>query len=267
MTNSATGTPTVDINGLAEHLRTALATATTVPPLTDELPNLTVGDAYAIQQVNLDHDLREGATLVGRKIGITSAPMQELLGVDQPDFGYILDTMVVDDAGSIPTATLCAPRAEPEIAFRLASALRGPGITVDDVLAATDAVATALEIVDSRIADWKITLPDTVADNASSGLVVLGPWVDVVSAGPLDEVTATLVVNGETVDTGTGAAVLGHPAAAVAWLANALADYGTGIEAGQFIMSGSITTAVFVHAGDTASAHLDGLGDVSVSFL
>ena len=161
---------------------------------------------------------------------------------------------------------MCAPRVEPEIAFRLSRPLSGPGVTIDDVLDATEYVAAALEIVDSRIADWRITLPDTVADNASSGMVVLGSWVDIKDVASLGTVAASFAVNGVTLDSGLGSAVLGHPAAAVAWLVNALAPFGTGIEAGQFVMSGSITGASFVDTGDTASAQLAGLGTVSVHF-
>ena len=250
----------------ADRLHHALATSTPIAPVTEAVPDLDVGTAYAIQQHNLARHLDGGAVLVGRKIGLTSAPMHQLLGVDEPDFGFILDTMVVPDGGTIATASLCTPRVEPEIAFRLRRSLRGPGVTVAEVLEATDAVAAALEIVDSRVADWRITLPDTVADNASSGAVALGPWISIDQAPDLDDVAASLMVNGKVVDSGVATAVLGHPAEAVAWLANALADYDTAIDASQFVMSGSITSAVFVHADDTAEANLTGLGQVSVSF-
>lgn len=254
------------VGSWADRLDEATRDATPIDPLTSERPDLDVATAYAIQARNLDRALAGGDRLVGRKIGLTSAPMQNLLGVDQPDFGFILDSMVASDGGSIARSSLCAPRVEPEIAFRLHRPLRGPGVGVVDVLDATDAVAAALEIVDSRIADWRITLPDTVADNASSGAVVLGPWVALADAPDLDTAVAELHLRGEVVDTGTGDAVLGHPATAVAWLANALADYGIGLAAGEFVMSGSITSAVFVDAGDTAAAVISGLGRVSVSF-
>ena len=146
------------------------------------------------------------------------------------------------------------------------TALRGPGVTVADVHAATAAVAVALEIVDSRIADWNLTLPDTVADNASSGAVVLGEWMPFDDAVDLPCAVASLRLNGTEIDSGRGAAVLGDPAAAVAWLANALARYETAILPGHFIMSGSFTSAVFVHPGDHASATISGLGTVSLSF-
>jgi 2-keto-4-pentenoate hydratase len=237
-----------------------------VAPLTATYPNLDVAQAYAVQRLNLIRHLDQGAVLRGHKIGLTSAPMQKLLGVNEPDFGYVLDNMVLPGGANVPITTFCAPRVEPEVAFLLRRPLQGPGVTVEDVIAATGAVAPALEIVDSRIADWRITLADTIADNASSGAVVLGDWVPLAQAPPLPETTAALVVNDETVATGQGTAVLGDPAKAVAWLANAIARYGDVIEAGQFVMSGSYTTASFVVAGDRASATVSGLGAVHVSF-
>lgn len=237
-----------------------------VAPLTATYPNLDVAQAYAVQRLNLTRHLDQGAVLRGHKIGLTSAPMQELLGVNEPDFGYILDNMVLPDGANVPITTFCAPRIEPEVAFLLRRPLQGPRVTVEDVLAATEAVAPALEIVDSRIADWRIRLADTIADNASSGAVVLGDWVPLAQAPPLPETTAALVVNDEAVATGQGTAVLSDPANAVVWLANAIARYGDVIEAGQFVMSGSYTTASFVAAGDRASATVSGLGAVHVSF-
>jgi 2-keto-4-pentenoate hydratase len=237
-----------------------------IGPVTQRYPDMDVADAYAIQQVNLARRLAGGRTLIGHKIGLTSKPMQTLLGVDEPDFGYILDDMVVSDGASVPRDRFCAPRVEPEVAFLLSKPLRGPGITVADVRAATEAVAVALEIVDSRIADWTLTLPDTVADNASSGAVVLGAWVPYNEGVDLAGARACLQLNGIEIDSGLGSAVLGDPAAAVAWLANALAPFGTDIVAGQFIMSGSFTTAAFVHPGDHASATISGLGTVALAF-
>ncbi|MFN8043716.1 MAG: fumarylacetoacetate hydrolase family protein [Mycobacterium sp.] len=254
------------IDEAAESLFVADADSAPIGQLTQRYPGMAVADAYAIQQVNLARRLRAGRTLVGHKIGLTSEPMQTLLGVDQPDFGYILDTMVLANGAPAPRARFCSPRVEPEVAFLLREPLRGPGVGIDDVRAATEAVAVALEIVDSRIADWKLTLADTVADNASSGAVVLGDWVPYTEAIDLAGARASLRLNGTEIDTGLGSAVLGDPAAAVAWLANALVPFGTEILPGQFIMSGSFTTAAFVDAGDAASATIDGLGTVSLTF-
>ncbi len=257
---------TTDINTWADRLHTALVNSAPIPPITESIPDLDVARAYAIQQRNLQRHLTAGSKLVGHKIGLTSAPMQQLLGVDEPDYGFILDTMVRPDGGSIPRSSFCAPLVEPEVAFRLRKPLRGPGVSVADVLDATDAVAASLEIVDSRVADWRITLPDTVADNASSGAVVLGPWVPIDQAPDLDDVNASLVVNGTEVDRGAAAAVLGHPAEAVVLLANALGAFDTGLDAGEFVISGSITAAVFVNAGDIAAVELSDLGRVSIDF-
>jgi 2-keto-4-pentenoate hydratase len=237
-----------------------------ISPLTERFPGLNVANAYAIQRVNLSRRLRDGHMLVAHKIGLTSEPMQSLLGVDEPDFGYILDDMVLTNGAAVAATRFCAPRVEPEVAFLLRESLHGPGLTVDDVYAATEAVAPALEIVDSRIADWKLTLPDTIADNASSGAVVLGDWVPYRDGVDLRRARASLSLNGTEVDSGEGSAVMGDPAAAVAWLANTLASFGTEILPGQFIMSGSFTTAAFVHRGDVATTAISGLGSVSLSF-
>lgn len=250
----------------AQLLYDAQIGAIPIQPLTQTYPNLDVPDAYSVQRLNFARHTDQGRVLCGHKIGLTSAPMQELLGVSEPDFGYILDSMVLPNGAEVPVTAFCSPRVEPEAAFLMRAPLRGPGVTVDDVMAATEAVAPALEIVDSRIADWRITLADTIADNASSGAVVFGDWVPIRDVPPLSETTATLVVNDTMVATGAGTAVMGDPAAAVAWLATALARYGTVIEPGQFVISGSYTTASFVVAGDHAAAVISGLGAVTVSF-
>jgi 2-oxo-3-hexenedioate decarboxylase/2-keto-4-pentenoate hydratase len=250
----------------ADLLDAAQAGRAPIGQLTERYPGMSLAEAYAIQQVNLRRRLNSGASLVGQKIGLTSKPMQTLLGVDEPDFGYILDDMVVPNGSAVPRARFCAPRVEPEVAFLLSKPLQGPGVSVADVRAATVAVAVALEIVDSRIADWKLTLCDTVADNASCGAVVLGQWKAFTDDIDLVTARASLRLNGTEIDSGLGSAVLGDPAAAVAWLANALAAFGTPILPGQIIMSGSFTTAAFVHPGDAASATISGLGTVSLTF-
>ncbi|SOX55200.1 2-keto-4-pentenoate hydratase [Mycobacterium ahvazicum] len=254
------------LEAAAQRLYAAQVSGDPIPPLTESYPNFDVAQAYSVQRCNLARHVGAGARLRGHKIGLTSAPMQSLLGVNEPDFGYVLDTMMVADGTTVPRGDFCAPRVEPEVAFLLRAPLRGPGVTAGEVLAATEAVAAALEVVDSRIADWRISLADTVADNASSGAVVLGSWVPISDAPRLPDTTAALYLNDALVETGQGTAVMGDPAVAVAWLANALSEYGTAIEAGQFVMSGSYTTAAFVHAGDRASATIIGLGTVGLSF-
>jgi 2-oxo-3-hexenedioate decarboxylase/2-keto-4-pentenoate hydratase len=256
----------VNICRAAELLYQAREACVPIGPLTERYPGMDLTTAYAVQQVNLGLRLTAGAVLVGHKIGLTSKPMQDLLGVDEPDYGYVLDDMLLPDGATVAASKFCAPRVEPEVAFLLREPLRGPGVTVDDVRAATEAVAPALEIVDSRIADWKLTLPDTVADNASSGAVVLGEWVRDSDGLDLASARASLSLNGTEIDSGLGSAVMGDPAAAVAWLANAVAGYGTEILPGQFVMSGSFTSAAFVHSRDQAFTTISGLGDVSVTF-
>ncbi|WP_421106613.1 2-keto-4-pentenoate hydratase [Streptomyces sp. NEAU-S77] len=247
-------------------LREAERAVAPIDPLSELTPGLEVADAYAVQRDNIARRLAAGATVVGHKVGLTAAAMQQLLGVDEPDFGHLLDDMVHRDGGSVPAARYCAPRIEPEICFRLADPLRGPGVTVDDVLAATEAVAPALEIVDSRIRDWKITLADTVADNASSAGLVCGAWTPLAGAPDLAAVVADLVVDGERVASGSGSEVLGHPAAAVAWLANTLAEFGTALEPGHLVLPGTMTGAPFVSAGQRIEARFSDLGPVSVTF-
>jgi 2-keto-4-pentenoate hydratase len=237
-----------------------------IAPLTEQFPGLGIEDAYAIQLANISARLAGGATIRGHKVGLTAKVMQELLGVDEPDYGHLLDDMVFVDAAKIEANQFCAPRIEAEITFLLRRPLRGPGITIEDVLDATEAIAPSLEIVDSRIADWKITLADTIADNASSAAMVLAPW-QALGDRSLPDVAVELVFNGEVVSVGTGRDVLGHPASAVAWLANALAAFDVTIEAGQFVMPGSCTSAVFVNSGDQVEARFAGLGSVSATFL
>ncbi|WP_420109094.1 2-keto-4-pentenoate hydratase [Mycolicibacter arupensis] len=251
----------------ADLLASAEDGASPIPPLTQRFPTLGLADAYAIQQANTARRLARGRTLVGHKIGLTSTPMQTLLGVDEPDFGCILDDMVLSDGADAARARFCSPRVEPEVAFLLARPLRGPDVDIDQVRAATQAVAVALEVVDSRIAQWQLTLCDTVADNASSGAVVLGDWIEFTDNLDLSGLRASLWLNGHEVESGLGSAVLGDPAAAVAWLANSLAPFGAHIEAGQLVMSGSFTAAAFVDAGDHAAANIGGLDSVSLHFV
>ncbi|WP_328694275.1 fumarylacetoacetate hydrolase family protein [Streptomyces phaeochromogenes] len=248
-------------------LREAERRVAPIDPLSELLPGMEVADSYAVQQGNIARRLSAGATVVGHKVGLTAAAMQQLLGVDEPDFGHLLDDMVHRDGGTVPAARYCLPRIEPEICFRLARPLRGPDVTVEDVLEATEAVAPALEIVDSRIRDWKITLADTVADNASAAGLVCGPWTPLGDAPDLATVTAELIVDGEAVATGSGKEVLGHPAAAVAWLANTLAAFGTALEPGHVVLPGTMTTAPFVSAGQRIEARFSALGPVSVTFV
>jgi len=237
-----------------------------LPPLSQEYPTLTPAQAYAIQSAWLDLKLARGARIIGRKIGLTSRAMQELLGVDQPDYGFLLDSMAVSSGSTLSRTDFLFPRIEPEIAFWLAKDLKGPGITVDAVLAATRGVSPALELVDSRIAKWQIKLPDTIADNASSARVIVNEQIVPLDGLDLAAETVTLTRNGVEVGSGNGAAVLGHPAEAVACLANKLAEYGIAIAAGQLILPGAMCAAATVAAGETYRAMFSTIGEVSIRF-
>lgn len=228
--------------------------------LTSIDPDLTIEDAYAIQQINLDRRIAEGARLVGRKVGLTNPAVQEWLGVDEPDFGGLLDTMSVPNWGRIDPAVLLQPRAEGEIAFVLKRDLTGPGITPHQVIAAVDFVLPSIEVIDSRIRDWKLKIEDTVADNASSGLFVVGSQP--VSLASINTRTVGLVFrkNGRIVSTGAGADCLGDPINAVAWLANKLGELGTSLSAGQIVLSGCIGSVTDIEPGDAIEVEIGGVG-------
>jgi 2-oxopent-4-enoate/cis-2-oxohex-4-enoate hydratase len=255
------------INAYGDELYAALRARRTVAPLTTRVSDLTIDDAYLISRRLLACRLSAGERLVGKKIGVTSKVVQVALGVHQPDFGYLTDAMRFEDGAELPISTrLIAPRAEGEIAFVLERDLKGPGVTAEDVLAATAYVRPCFEIVDSRIADWKIKIQDTIADNASSGMFVLGG--EAVSPRGLDLVTCGMVVwkNAEVLSTGAGAAALGSPLNCVAWLANALGERGVSLLAGETILSGSLVPLEPVKAGDHMHLRIAGLGEVSVRF-
>jgi len=248
-------------------LHQALLDRVPVDPLTDREPEITIEDAYQIQQHMVKHRLDAGETVIGKKIGVTSKAVMEMLKVDQPDFGQMTSGMVFNEGAPIEAASMIAPRAEAEVAFVLTSDLQGPGVTAADVLRVTDFVVPCFEIVDSRIKDWRIKIQDTVADNASCGVLTLGG----VRKNPrqLDLALAGMVLekNGEVVSTSTGAAVQGSPANAVAWLANTLGQLGIGLKAGEVILSGSQSPLVDIVAGDSLSCSVGGLGGTSVRFV
>jgi 2-keto-4-pentenoate hydratase len=235
-------------------------------PFTEKYSKIAQDEAYGIQLALIEMKKSAGAKVVGKKIGLTSKAMQKMLNVDQPDYGHILDTMVLQDAAVMQLSELIQPKIEPEIAFILERELKGPGVTPIQVLAATRFVVPALEIIDSRIEGWKIKLCDTIADNASSARVVLGNSPRRVEERDLKLMGMVLEKNGNIVQTGAGGAVLGHPAIAVAWLANAVGQFGVSLGAGEIIMPGALCAATDVRAGDLLQASFDGLGTVSVRF-
>lgn len=255
------------IQELAAKLLRAEDTRQPIAPLTEEYAECSVEDAYNVQIAIVQAKKERGNRIVGRKAGITSKAIQEMFGVNQPDYGHLLDNMLVHEGEVIQTATLIQPKAEPEIAFILEKEVRGPGRSAADVLAATKYVLPVLEIIDSRIADWKIKLADTIADNASCGKVVVGGSVRKVDELDLRLVGVVLEKNGEVVATGAGAAVLGNPANAVAWLANKLAALDQSLKANELILPGSLTPAIEVTAGDHIRATFDRLGSVGAKFV
>nr|ABB13580.1 CnbE [Comamonas testosteroni CNB-1] len=238
-----------------------------VAPLTDREADITIEDAYQIQLRMIQRRLDAGERVVGKKIGVTSKVVMDMLKVNQPDFGHLLSGMVYNEGQPIPVSSMIAPKAEAEVAFILARDLEGPGVTAADVLRATDCVMPCFEIVDSRIKDWKIKIQDTVADNASCGVLTLGGLRK--SPRDLDLALAGMVLekNGEIISTSCGASVQGSPVNAVAWLANTLGRLGIGLKAGDIILSGSQSPLVPVVAGDSLYCSVGGLGGTSVRFV
>jgi 2-oxopent-4-enoate/cis-2-oxohex-4-enoate hydratase len=255
------------ITAYGDELYQALLSRTPVAPLTEREPGITIDDAYRIQLRMIERRVAAGERVIGKKIGVTSKVVQDMLKVDQPDFGQLLSGMVFNEGEAVSVAKLIQPKAEAEVAFVLSRDLTGPGVTAADVLRATDFVLPCFEIVDSRIKDWKIRIQDTVADNASCGVFSLGG----VRRSPreLDLALAGMVLekNGEIVSTSTGASVQGSPVNAVAWLANTLGRLGISLKAGDVILSGSQSPLVPVKAGDSFTCSVGGLGSTSVRFV
>jgi 2-keto-4-pentenoate hydratase len=229
--------------------------------------SLTSADAYRIQMINVGRRLAAGRRIVGGKVGLTSLAMQKMMGVNEPDFGHLFDDMILESGAECRVGELMLPRVEPEIAFVLSRALRGPGVTREAALEAAEYVTPALEIIDTRIRDWKITLADTIADNASSARVVLGAEKAAPRRFDLAAVAMQLEKNGRAVEEGVGAAVLGHPAEPVAWLANKLAEFGESLAAGSIVIPGALCRAVDIQAGDSITARFGPLGSVNVRFV
>lgn len=259
---------TSKIQLLGDELFEAMVAREAVSPLTSRGEDISIDDAYHISLRMLERRQATGAKVIGKKIGVTSKAVQNMLNVHQPDFGYLTDDMVFNSGEVMPISErLIAPRAEGEIAFVLKKDLSGPGVTNADVLAATECVMPCFEIVDSRIKDWNIAIEDTVADNASCGLFVLGE--EAVSPRKVDLVTCGMVVekNGAILSTGAGAAALGSPVNCVAWLANTLGEFGISLKAGEVILSGSLVPLESVQAGDNMRVDIGGIGSASVRFV
>ncbi|BCJ41239.1 2-keto-4-pentenoate hydratase [Actinoplanes ianthinogenes] len=248
---------------LADWLRVAERDRKPIPPLVREWPDLTVADAYAIQLANIR---RRDSEVVGHKVGLSSKAMQQMMGVDEPDYGHLMADMRLSEDEPVDASRYCYPRVEIEVAFLLGADLPGADCTEADVLAATEFVAPSIELIDSRIEDWTISLADTIADNASSAGFVVGAGR--VPPGEIDlrGIEAVLLADGTPVARGRSDAVLGDPVTAVAWLARTVAGFGVRLRAGHLVLPGACTRAIDVHPGSSYRGIFAGLGEVRLSF-
>ncbi|HYB37707.1 MAG TPA: 2-keto-4-pentenoate hydratase [Mycobacterium sp.] len=251
---------------LAADLAQAERSREPISPLTAAYPGIDVVDAYEIQLINIRQRVAEGARVVGHKVGLSSSEMQQMMGVDEPDYGHLLDEMQVFEDTPVKAANYLYPRVEVEVGFILAADLPGAGCTEDDVLNATDAFVPAIELIDTRITDWKIALCDTIADNASSAGFVLSEARVAPSDIDITGIDVVLTRNGEVVAKGRSDAVLGNPVTAVAWLARKVESFGVRLKAGDIVLPGSCTRAIDARPGDTFVAEFARLGSVRLTF-
>lgn len=251
---------------VAEKLLEAYETKTPITPLTTDYPTITVDEAYRIQLAQMNKKIEQGDLIVGKKIGLTSRVMQQMFNVTEPDYGHILQSMVLADGDDVPIDQMIQPKIEFEIAFVLKEDVQGPGVTAQQIIEATDYIVPAFEIIDSRIADWQIRFEDTVADNGSSAYAILGGKPTKLEAVDLETLGMNVLKNGRYVDHATGAAVMQNPINAVVWLANALGQYDIALNKGEFILSGALTAALPVESGDTFTADFAHIGKIDVTF-
>jgi 2-keto-4-pentenoate hydratase len=253
------------LDKLAESLFLAEAHRRPIKPLTLVRSDLTLADAYRIQQINVDRRLRAGESIIGHKIGLTAKAMQQKFGVNEPDFGHLLNTMLLDGTKPLDMSELIDPQIEVEPAFVLGADLSGPDVSIDDVLAATDYICVCFEVIDSRIVDWQIKLQDTVADNGSSSRLLLGSEHHSADAFALDDLETELYLDGEVVETGNTNAILGNPASGIVWLANVLSSYGSSLKAGDIVLPGTCTKSRrFAHCSEV-SGRIEKLGEVRLN--
>ncbi len=259
-----------NIEVLARRLDDAWENQTSIAPLT-ESDGLAVEDSYAVQSRWTELRVARGETIAGRKIGLTSAAMQNMMNVNEPDYGSLWASRYfhADSSGKaeVPTGIFIAPRVEGEIAFLMAEPLSGENITAEDVFDTTEALAVSVEVVDSRITDWKIKLADTIADNASYGGYTLGPWNEDLATEDLRTLGMIVSKNGESVIEAVGAAALGNPANGVAWLARKLHSFGVSLNPGDVVLSGSLGGAVDAKKGDSFTVEVHGQPPLSVEFV
>lgn len=255
--------PTSAVQAAAQALRSAREQRVPIGRISESHGITDLDTAYAVAEINTAARVRAGARVIGKKVGLTSRAVQQQLGVDQPDFGVLFNDMEYLDGDDVPWGRLIQPKVEAEIAFIVGKDLRGPSPSYGEVLGSLAYAVPAIEIVDSAIADWKITLVDTVADNASCGVYVLGNQPRALDAFELDEIGIHLAVNRQTVSVGSGAACLGHPLRAAYWLARVMAARGEGLRAGELILSGALGPMVAVQPSDLVYARIGALGSVS----
>lgn len=255
------------IEEAAARLLEAEETKIPIRPLTETYPTITVDEAYYIQLELIRRKVEKGARIVGKKIGATSQAIQQLFGVNQPDYGHLLEDMLYVDGETISLERFIQPKIECEIAFKLKSDLKGPGVTILDVIEATEYVMPAIEIIDSRIEDWRIKFEDTVADNGSSASAVIGGKPTKLAGLDLVHIGMAVYKNGEFLDSAAGAAVLGNPLRAVVWLANAIGKYDVSLKAGEIILAGALSTAIPIEANDTFTVDFAHIGSVSATFV
>lgn len=253
------------IEALAKRLRDADTHYAPIAPIRDELPPGDIESAYAVQLVNTEFALRSGERIVGHKIGLTSSAIQARLGVNEPDFGILFESLSVPPGSTFAHDQVLLPRVEAEVAVILGGALEDPASTFDDVSVAVDHVRPALEIVGSRIRDWDIGIVDTVADNASSGIFCLGETAVDPAGFDLAAAAAVTSIDGRVVAEGSGATCMGHPFNAVLWLAKRMIANGTPLQPGEVIMSGALSPMVDFGVGTTAHATIEGLGEVAIT--
>jgi 2-oxopent-4-enoate/cis-2-oxohex-4-enoate hydratase len=256
------------IEELGDELYDALRARRTLSPLTERWPEITIEDAYHVSLRMVNRRIEDdGEKIIGKKIGVTSLAVQEMLEVFQPDFGYLTDKMLYPNGGPMPISEqLIQPRAEGEIAFMLKKDLNGPGVTNEDVLDATEYVTACFEVVDSRVHDWKVKIQDTVADNASCGLFVLGNERTEPDDLDFPNLKMRVYKNGQPLSEGLGSAALDSPLNCVSWLANTLSRFGITLNAGDVVLSGSLVPLEPVVAGDEMRLEVDGVGTASVRF-
>jgi 2-keto-4-pentenoate hydratase len=254
------------VESIANELIDAENNQISVAPLTQRYSNLQVSDAYQVQIHVVNKRITEGHQVIGKKVGLTSTAMQQMLGVDEPDYGHLLEYMKISNGETVNISDFISPKVEAEIGFILDKDLVGPNVNYLDVLMSVKYVVPAIEIIDSRISDWKIKLIDTVADNGSSARVVVGNKLSTIEGLDLRTQGMVLYKNKKLAATGAGTAALGHPAQAVAWLANKLHEFGIHLKAGELILPGALSGAISVKEGDQISADFGIMGSVSVTF-